>query len=336
MGKYEGNAEWEDVAPFPQDDVVPKPLATISYPDAYVEATGYLRAIMAANEMSPRVLNLTADIINMNPAHYTVWFVQATFWCIQSLTQGRIYRAQTLRKLKSDLHAELQWLAPLSLKHLKNYQIWHHRQSVIDSLGSWEGEYAFIDEMMQKDAKNYHVWSYRQWATKRFNLWDDADEMGYVEKLLVEDIRNNSAWNHRWYLVFGRPHGEPFANKNVVDREVAFAEKAIRLAPQNESPWSYLRALYSKAYGSAALKDSELASFAREFAGLDGGEVRSSHALDVIAWVCGREKGGEQEAVKALDMLAEKYDPVRANYWRYRKAMVNSGQEAAAATTAAS
>jgi len=79
MGKYEGNAEWEDVAPFPQDDVVPKPLATISYPDAYVEATGYLRAIMAANEMSPRVLNLTADIINMNPAHYTVWFVQATF-----------------------------------------------------------------------------------------------------------------------------------------------------------------------------------------------------------------------------------------------------------------
>jgi protein farnesyltransferase/geranylgeranyltransferase type-1 subunit alpha len=73
MGKYSDNPAWVDVVPLPQEDLVPTPLANINYPDDYAEATSYLRAIMAANEMSPRVLDLTADIINMSAAHYTVW-----------------------------------------------------------------------------------------------------------------------------------------------------------------------------------------------------------------------------------------------------------------------
>ena len=240
----------------------------------------------------------------------------------------RIYRFQTLKEIKADLHAEIEWLSPLSLKHLKNYQIWHHRQNVINALGSWENEASFIEAMMEKDAKNYHVWCYRQWAVKRFNLWDDPAELEYVEKLLTADIRNNSAWSYRWYIVFGRPKGDPFANKEVVQREISFAQDAIQKTPQNESPWNYLRALYTKASGPAALPSSELASYARKFSNVDG-EVRSSHALDVLAWVRGRETDGQEEAVKALDLLADKYDPIRGNYWRYRKAMVSSGQEAA-------
>lgn len=49
------------------------PLATIAYAPDYLEATSYLRAVMAANEMSERALKLTEDVIAMNPAHYTVW-----------------------------------------------------------------------------------------------------------------------------------------------------------------------------------------------------------------------------------------------------------------------
>lgn len=73
MGKYSEDSAWSDIVPIPQDDGGPNPLAQIAYPDQYDEAMSYLRAVMAKNEFSERVLSLTEDIISMNPAHYTVW-----------------------------------------------------------------------------------------------------------------------------------------------------------------------------------------------------------------------------------------------------------------------
>jgi len=80
MGKYSDDTRWDDIVPLPQDDGGPNPLAAIAYTDEYSEAMSYLRAIMAKNEMSERALSLTEDIIDMNAAHYTVWFVtESTF-----------------------------------------------------------------------------------------------------------------------------------------------------------------------------------------------------------------------------------------------------------------
>ena len=77
MGIYEDDPEWKDVVPIPQDDGGPNALAMIAYTDEYREAMSYLRAVMAANERSERVLDLTEHIITMNPAHYTVWYTIA-------------------------------------------------------------------------------------------------------------------------------------------------------------------------------------------------------------------------------------------------------------------
>ena len=73
MGQYEDTAAWDDIVPIPQDDGGPNALATIAYTDEYSEAMSYLRAVMAKDEKSERVLGLTEHIISMNPAHYTVW-----------------------------------------------------------------------------------------------------------------------------------------------------------------------------------------------------------------------------------------------------------------------
>lgn len=70
---YHDDDAWKDVEPLPQDDGGMHPLAAIAYTEEYSEAMGYLRAVMANNEFSERVLGLTEHIINMNPAHYTVW-----------------------------------------------------------------------------------------------------------------------------------------------------------------------------------------------------------------------------------------------------------------------
>ena len=76
MGKYSDSAEWEDVIPIPQDDGGPNPLAAIAYTEEYSEVMSYLRAAMAKDEKSDRALRLTEDIIRMNPAHYTVWYIE--------------------------------------------------------------------------------------------------------------------------------------------------------------------------------------------------------------------------------------------------------------------
>jgi len=73
MGQYEESEGWRDIVPIPQDDGGPNPLASIAYTDEYSEAMSYLRAVMAKDEKSERVLHLTEQVISMNPAHYTVW-----------------------------------------------------------------------------------------------------------------------------------------------------------------------------------------------------------------------------------------------------------------------
>jgi protein farnesyltransferase/geranylgeranyltransferase type-1 subunit alpha len=70
---YHDDEAWADVEPLPQNDGGLHPLAAIAYTEEYSEAMGYLRAVMANNEFSERVLGLTEHIISMNPAHYTVW-----------------------------------------------------------------------------------------------------------------------------------------------------------------------------------------------------------------------------------------------------------------------
>lgn len=63
--------------------------------------------------------------------------------------------------LGKDLAEEKNFLNDMATRHQKNYQIWHHRQLVMDRIGDSTGETEFTATMFEKDSKNYHVWSYR-------------------------------------------------------------------------------------------------------------------------------------------------------------------------------
>ena len=317
----------------------------------------YLRAVMAAKEHSPRCLRLTDHIISMNPAHYTVW----------------LYRFAIVRELNISLRDEIDWLNEVSLEHLKNYQIWHHRQLLLDDLYPAlaisdddvavlaRSETDFIEQMLALDAKNYHVWSYRQYLVRKLGrvLWPSsaassattsstdtptpiptADiELRAVEDYIDKDVRNNSAWSHRFFLVFADPgHSTPGAHATepdprvpaaLVDRELAYARRKADLAPQNQSPWNYLRGVLVK--GGRPLADAR--AFAEGYVeglfaspndgnGDGNGEgqekVRSSHALDFLADAYA-EAGDRNRADLCLRRLAEKWDPVRRAYWEYRR-----------------
>lgn len=76
----------------------------------------------------------------------------------------------------------------------------------------------------------------RQWFVKRFNIWQH--EMDDTNELIQSDVRNNSAWNHRFFVMKCAPAGP---SKPDVRTETLYAMEKILLAPSNESPWQYLR-----------------------------------------------------------------------------------------------
>lgn len=89
--------------------------------------------------------------------------------------------------------------------------------------------------VLSQDAKNYHAWQHRQWVMKNFNLFQQ--ELEYVERLLEEDIRNNSAWNQRFFVV---THQNPTIQGSILTGEFEFTSKALEKVPGNESAWNYL------------------------------------------------------------------------------------------------
>jgi protein farnesyltransferase/geranylgeranyltransferase type-1 subunit alpha len=310
MGKYSSSPTWADITPIPLDEGPgPGPaLATIAYPEKYSEAMSYLRAVMSQNECSDRCLDLTEDIISMNPAHYTVW----------------LYRGKILRELNKDVYAELRWLEAVSFKHLKNYQIWHHRQVLMSSLPTMPpGEIPFLTRILALDAKNYHVWSYRQWLCTHFasSVLSSSAELASTEALIREDVRNNSAWNHRYFLCFGADElrlgteeARKVADEDLIDREVEYTKAKIRLAPQNQSPWNYLKGVLRRGGRSMTEEQEFAAEFVRD---VNGEDVRSSHAVDWLA-ECFAELGENERAKEYLQALGRKWDPIRKNYWDYR------------------
>jgi hypothetical protein len=75
-------------------------------------------------------------------------------------------------------------------------------------------ELAFAAEALAFEAKNYHAWAHRQALMVAFGgaggaggrLWES--ELAFTERLLREDVRNNSAWNQRFFVLARAPAGQ--------------------------------------------------------------------------------------------------------------------------------
>lgn len=329
-GPLANDPAWDDVVPIPL--VEPEgALASINYSDDYAEAISYLRAVMANKEYSPRCLKLTEHVIGMNPAHYTVW----------------LYRFSIVQALAIPIPDEIEWLNTVALEHLKNYQIWHHRNLLIEAYHPTiaadrdkvarlaASERAFITAMLREDTKNYHVWSYRQFLVRRLGVWRDPEEMAAVERLIKDDVRNNSAWAHRFFLVFSDPESttegshstepDPAVPADVIDREVAYARAGIELAPQNQSPWNYLRGVLVKGSRPLSTVEDFVRTFVVDLGDEEKEEVKSTHALDLLAEI-GAEKDDKDAAALCLDRLGDKWDRIRKGYWDWRKRTLLEGE----------
>lgn len=350
---YTEDPAWDDVIPMLVEDGEGA-LAAIAYPEHYAEgmyafcsfyasilviltfisfpkAISYLRAVMAKKEYSIRCLRLTEHIISLNPAHYTVW----------------LYRFSIIKALNIPLSDEIEWLNEVSLDNLKNYQIWHHRRLLMDHYYPTiktqreeveklaKSEQAFLTQILAEDTKNYHVWSYRQYLVPKLGIFGDS-ELQAAATLINDDVRNNSAWSHRFFIVFSNPahstegslstEHDPKIPAEIIDREVQYAKDKILLAPQNQSPWNYLRGVLVKGGRKMSNVEEFVVEFVSDVGDEDKEKVRSTHGLEMMAEIYA-EKGDNAKADLCLKRLGERWDRVRLGYWEWRRQFLNAGNE---------
>ena len=62
-------------------------------------------------------------------------------------------------------------------------------------------------------------------------------EFEFIERELKKDPRNNSVWNHRFYVL----ENTTDLNTETRIQEIAYAFKFTSKAPNNESAWNYAR-----------------------------------------------------------------------------------------------
>lgn len=296
------------------DDVVPLPITTsasgelcqILYTDEYKELMGIARAMLQSREYSERALHLTGLVIDTVPAFYTIWN----------------YRFNIVKTLFGDsrdsLNEELDWLDEFTLSNPKNYQIWSYRQSILQIYPepSFQRELPVLHLMLEDDTKNYHVWSYRKWCVMFFK--DFSRELAFADDFISRDVYNNSAWSHRMFVLKNTE-----ATTALVNSEIKYAMSSIELAPQNVSPWNYLRGIYELFLNEKY--DDEVISFASKFVGnfFESKEqtsaIDSSFALEFLAHVYSKDTEKNTLSIKAYDALSERYDPIRKSFWQYKK-----------------
>lgn len=264
-------AEWADVQPVPQDDG-PHPVVPILYTPQFRQTMDYFRAILALDERSPRSLLLTQEVIMLNAGNYTVWH----------------FRRLVLQALSSDLWEELKFIEKIAESNYKNYQIWHHRRWTAENLGpaTMATELQFTENVFINDAKNYHSWSHRQWVLRTFGGWEG--ELDFCDKLLQQDIYNNSAWNQRYFVIKNSPHLGGIESMRGL--ELNYCKEAIAVDSGNESPWRYLKGLYK---------------------GDDEALVRSQAVADVVLQELKKNKDGIFALDLLLDLLGLGFEPSR-------------------------
>ncbi|CEF64431.1 Protein prenyltransferase, alpha subunit repeat-containing protein [Strongyloides ratti] len=192
----------------------------IALSEEFIDRFAYMRALIDAGEYSKRSFDLTTECIQLNSGNYSIWK----------------FRRDCLKKLNLDLNEELQMISEVIRENPKNYQVWRHRQEIVQHLDDYSHETSFLLDIIKDDDKNYHAWQYRVWLLKNEKLKFNS-EITFTNYLLVQDLRNNSAWHYR-QVVFSES-GKLENDEELYKSEVDFVLDAIKTVDNNESAWNY-------------------------------------------------------------------------------------------------
>jgi hypothetical protein len=148
-----------------------------------------------------------------------------------------------------------------------------------------------------------------------------SNEISFTEKLIEKDIRNNSAWNQRFFVLKLRGKID-FA---VVKKELSFVFEKIKIVFDNESSWNYLRGITETFDKVQKLQefDDFLKFLDHEFMeNKNHNRHLVGFLIDMkIEMVLTKYESNEiihtQKIRELCNLMAEKIDKIRKSYWTF-------------------
>jgi protein farnesyltransferase/geranylgeranyltransferase type-1 subunit alpha len=135
------------------------------------------------------------------------------------------------------------------------------------------------------------------------------EEEAYSKLMLERDVRNNSAWNERFWVISELGW---LRDLEACKREFEFALDRARKAPSNESPWLYLRGLYK--HCPAVVDVERLQQLASQWVLCVPVRALLVHIFE--------SSGRLDEALELSRDCAVQIDPIHAKFWNYKAASI--------------
>lgn len=276
---YKDREEWKDVTPLPLPQKQGDPFQ-VDYTDEYVDLMGYFLAVLHEKEVSQRALEITNEVIDKFPAHYTAWW----------------YKYYILEKIGYDFHKELETLAEAIKKAPKSYQAWHYRQWLLERTNEIVDEVSFLKIVFTIDQKNFHAWSYAIWFADHFKQYQQIYDLAIYQ--LDIDLRNNSAWNTR------KAMGD-FMNSDP-RKEFESAAQSMDKITKNEAAMNFIFAMVEK--------DKSLLSDLKELGNkLYERNPQNPRALQILLYIASEENNSERIKTLCEELII--VDPIRKPYY---------------------
>jgi len=255
---------------------------------AYTALSDHVLSKKRARDYSREALNLTTNLLTVNPEFYTIWNYRRHIFVNGLFPTSKPAEIHAL--LKDDLGFTLGALK----QHPKVYWIWNHRRWCLEHIPieddpnseaegvqdrdgldwqrqTWARELFVVEKMLDVDPRNFHAWNYRRYVLA--SLPPDppgtennsssanasppslhrtpATELAFTTKKIEANFSNFSAWHQRSkvYAVTGQ-----ISDTSVRDAEFEFVNQAMYTDPNDQSAWIYHRWLISQSPEPAVIR----------------------------------------------------------------------------------
>ncbi|KAH0613454.1 uncharacterized protein H6S33_005340 [Morchella sextelata] len=207
----------------------------------------------AANDLTPAALDLTSQLLRLNPEFYTIWNYRRQILLHTFLAPpptGTPPSAAYHEALTAHLHNELTFLLPLLKTHPKCYWLWNHRlwtlhqSSPLPSNPFWSAELTLATHLLRRDVRNFHGWMYRRLLVAQIGGSLTEQEFAYTTAMLqgAGGMSNYSAWHQRSVLIprllEERGAGEQ-ERMDFLEDELVLVRRYTTTNPWDSAVWFY-------------------------------------------------------------------------------------------------